>query len=126
MSILSALRDYITTETMPAYLGKIPNAQQNCIGVYGVSYARRVEAIGKQSSYDVAGFRLLIHGTGNARTTEDAARTLYESLRYVTDAQMGDYDVEYIDLDTGEPTFIGTDENNVYEFHISGMIYYKR
>lgn len=111
---------------MPAYLGKIPNAKQNCLGVYGVSYGQRIEAVGKNSSYDVAGFRILVHGDTNARTTEDTARSLYETLRYVTDETVGDYNFAYIDLDTGEPTFIGTDENNVYEYHISGRIYYAR
>lgn len=125
-TILSALRDYITTQNVPAYLGKIPNAQQMCLGVYGVPNGYRVESIGKQSSYDIAGFRILIHGSMNARITEQTARNLYETLRYVTDTQMGSYFVDYIDLDMGEPTFIGTDENNVYEFHISGTIYYKR
>lgn len=126
MTILSAFRDYIDTEQTPAYLGKIPNAQQNCLGVYGVSNGLRVEALGNESSYDIAGFRILVHGNMNARITEQTARDLFEELRYVTDTQMGDFFVNYIDLDTGEPTFIGTDENNVYEFHISGQIYYRR
>lgn len=126
MTILSAFRDHISTEQTPAYLGKIPNAQQNCLGVYGVSNGLRVEALGNESSYDIAGFRILVHGNMNARITEQTARDLFQRLRYVTDTQMGDYFVNYIDLDTGEPTFIGTDENNVYEFHISGQIYYRR
>lgn len=125
-TILSAIRDYITTEQLPAYLGKIPNAQQMCVGVYGVANGLRVEAIGNESSYDIAGFRILVHGNMNARITEQTARSLYNRLRYVTDTQMGDYFVNYIDLDMGEPSFIGTDENNVYEFHISGSIYYRR
>lgn len=126
MTILSAFRDYIGTEQTPAYLGKIPNAQEMCLGVYGVSNGLRVEALGCESSYDIAGFRILVHGNMNARITEQTARDLFQRLRYVTDTQMGDYFVNYIDLDTGEPTFIGTDENNVYEFHISGQIYYRR
>lgn len=126
MTILSAFRDYIGTEQTPAYLGKIPNAQQMCFGVYGVSNGLRVEALGNESSYDIAGFRILVHGNMNARITEQTARDLFQRLRYVTDTQMGDYFVNYIDLDTGEPTFIGTDENNVYEYHISGQIYYRR
>jgi hypothetical protein len=126
MTILSAFRDYIGTQQTPAYLGKIPNAQEMCLGVYGVSNGLRVEALGCESSYDIAGFRILVHGNMNARITEQTARDLFQRLRYVTDTQMGDYFVNYIDLDTGEPTFIGTDENNVYEFHISGQIYYRR
>ena len=126
MTILSAFRDYIGTQQTPAYLGKIPNAQEMCLGVYGVSNGLRVEALGCESSYDIAGFRILVHGNMNARITEQTARSLYSRLRYVTDTQMGDYFVNYIDLDMGEPSFIGTDENNVYEFHISGTIYYRR
>lgn len=123
---LSALRDYISTEDTPAYLGKIPNAQPNCFGVYGMTGVPRVEAIGKESSYDISGFRILVHGNMNARKTEQLARDLYDSLRYVDGVQLGDYLVDYIELDNSEPTFIGTDENNVYEFHISGRIYYRR
>lgn len=123
---LSALRDYLSSEDTPAYLGKIPNEQPNCIGVYGLASFPMVEAIGKESSYDIAGFRILIHGNMNARATETLARTVYESLKYVDGVQMGDYFVQYIELDNSEPTFIGTDENNVYEFHVSGRIYYRR
>ena len=39
---------------------------------------------------------------------------------------MTDIHVQYIDLDYDEPISIGSDENGVYEYVISGTIYYRK
>ena len=126
--MLAEFRDYLKTLDVADYyyIGKIENIKEKVIGIYGQSSLRRVEAIGKESSYDIAGIRILLHWNKNARESEENARSLYLNLRYITDVDMGDIHVDYLDLLDAEPTFLGTDENGVYEYHISARAYYRR
>ncbi len=126
--MLAKFRDYLKTLDVAEnyYLGKIVNETEKTLGVYSNQGYARVEAIGRHSSYDIAGFILLLHWNKNARESEDAARNLYEAIRYITDTDMNGLYVEYIDLQSGEPNFAGTDDNGVYEFSIAGRIYYRR
>lgn len=126
--MLSVFRDYISTLGIGEHftIGKIDNSKDKSIGVYGDGYQRRVEAIGKCSSYDTAGIRILIHWTKNLADTETNARSLYESLRYITDTDMGEVHIQYFMLNYDEPVFLGTDENGVYEYMISGVAYYRK
>lgn len=137
--MLAEFRDYLKTLDLAEnyYIGKIESTKLKTIGLYGQSNQRRIEAIGKQSSYDIAGVRILVHWNKNARESEIAARNIFESIRYITDADMpvpqalaGEdvsvIHVDYLDLLEAEPTFIGTDDNGVYEYHISARIYYRR
>ena len=39
---------------------------------------------------------------------------------------MTDVYVYFIQMDSGEPNFIGTDENGIYEYHISAVIFYRK
>ena len=128
MTVLTNFKNYLKTLDLADYyyVGKIDNSKQKVIGVYGSGIQGRVEAMGKNSSYDIATVRLLVHWNKNATETEDASRDIYLNLRYITDTDMGDTHVNYIDLLDAEPTFIGTDDNGVYEYHISLRIYYRR
>lgn len=126
--MLAEIRDYLKTLNIADYytIGKIDNAKERAIGVYGDGYLGRVEAFGKNSSYDITGIRILYHGTKNLKETEQVARSLYESLRYITDIDMSSIHIQYLDLNYSEPVFLGTDSNGVYEYVISGVIYYRR
>ena len=126
--MLAKLRDYLESQEVAEhyYLGKIVNETEKTLGVYSHGRAARIESVGRQSSYDVAGFLLLLHWNKNARESEDAARSLFEKIRYITDQDMDGLYVDYIDLLEAEPSFIGTDNNGVYEFTIAGRIYYRR
>lgn len=126
--MLEELKDYLKTLDLADYyyVGKIDNKREKVIGVYPMEIGARVEAIGKSSSYDKAGFQILVHWNKNAVETEETARAIYEALRYITDTEMGEVYVYYLDLNIGEPVFLGTDQENVYEYHISGTIYYRR
>lgn len=126
--MLANFRDYLKTLDVASnyYLGKMVNETERSLGVYSQQGYRRIEAIGRASSYDIAGFVLLLHWNKNARESEAAARDLYEKIRYITDTDMGDVHVDYLDLVEGEPSFAGTDNNGVYEFSIAGRIYYRR
>lgn len=127
--MLATFRDYLKTLDLADnyYIGKIDNTKLKTIGIYSQPGMRRIEAIGKASSYDVAGIRILVHWNKNARETEEAARNIFESIRYITDADISEeVHVNYLDLIEPEPNFIGTDDNGVYEYHISARIYYRR
>ena len=39
---------------------------------------------------------------------------------------MGNVHIQYWDLNYTEPVLLGTDNNGVYEYLISGVVYYKR
>ena len=126
--MLSDFRDYLKSLDVADnyYLGKMVNETEKSLGVYSQSGIRRPEAIGLVSSYNVAGFVLLLHWNKNAKESEAAARDLFEKIRYITDLDMGATHVDYLDLLEAEPSFIGTDGNGVYEFSIPGRIYYRR
>lgn len=127
--MLATIRDYLKTLDSKAdhySIGKIDNSKDKSIGVYGDGYQTRVEAVGRASSYDTAGIRILIHWNKNANATEAFARSLYEELRYIQDTDMGTVHVQYLDLTYSEPIFLGTDENGVYEYLISCVVYFRR
>lgn len=137
--MLATFRDYLKTLNLAEnyYIGKIDNTKLKTVGIYSQQSFRRVEAIGKASSYDIAGIRMLVHWNKNAKQSEEAARNIFESIRYITDTDIpvsealaGEDEnvihIDYLDLLEAEPTFIGTDDNGVYEYHISARIYYRR
>ena len=126
--MLVQFKDYLKTLGLATnyYMGKIDSTKLETLGIYSQATSARVEAFGKASSYNVAGFRLLVHWNKNARETENAARNVYDQIKYITATDMDDIHVELITMDNGEPVFIGTDDNGVYEYYISGAIYYKR
>lgn len=126
--MIAEFRDYLKTLNVATnyYIGKIENSKEQALGIYADTGRRRVEAVGKDSSYGAFGVRLLLHWNKNAKETETQARTLFEAIRYITDTDMTGVHVQYIDWDYDEPIFIGTDENGVYEYVITGTIYYKK
>lgn len=123
--MLAEFRDYLSTLDLADhyYVGKIDNAQHNVIGLYS-DPSERVEAFGKTSTYEEAGFRLLLHWNKNAVETETQANLLYEKIRYITNTEMSGIYVAFLDVD--KPIFLGTDDENVYEYVINGVIYYGR
>ena len=123
--MLKQFKDYLKTLGLADYyyVGKIENSKLKVLGLYS-DLSNRVEAVGKESSYEIAGFRLLIHWNRNAVETEAQASLVYESIRYISDTEMTDVYVAFIDAN--KPVFLGTDDNNVYEYVINGRIYYGR
>lgn len=126
--MIAQFRDYLKTLNVATYysIGKIDNSKDRSLGVYPDTYTRRVEAIGKESSYGAFGVKLLLHWNKNANETEQSAFNLFEKIRYITDLDMTDVHVQYIDWDNDCPISLGTDENGVYEYVITGTIYYRK
>lgn len=126
--MLVEFKDFVKTLGIGEHfsIGKIDGSKDKSIGIYGGAGSQRVEAIGRQSTYDTANVRILIHWNKNLRETEQAARSLFEALRYRQDFDMDTIHVYYFDLTTGEPVFVGTDDNGVYEYVITLTILYRR
>lgn len=126
--MIAEFRDYLKTLNVAQnyYIGKIENSKEYSLGVYADTSRRRVEAVGKDSSYGAFGVRLLLHWNKNAKETETQARSLHSTIRYITNTDMTDIHVQYLDLDYDEPIFVGTDANGVYEYVITGTIYYRK
>lgn len=126
--MLADIRDYLKTLIQADHfsIGKIDGTKDKSVGVYSDNSYMRIEAMGRKSSYDRAGIRILLHWDKNMRETEEVARDLYEKLRYITDTQMNNLYVYYLDLQYGEPVFVGTDDEGVYEYVIACIVYYKR
>lgn len=126
--MLSDIRNYIASLGIAdaVTIGKIDDSKTNVIGIYGDGYNRRIESIGLHSSYDVAGLRILYHGTKNLKDTEAIARSLYSRIRYITHTTMGNIHIQYLDLQYDEPVFVGTDSLGVYEYVIPCVLYYRR
>lgn len=126
--MLAEFRDWIKTKIDADHysIGLIDSTKDKSVGIYGDGYQRRVEAIGKANSYDVAGIRILVHWTKNLAETEAVARNLYDAIRYTTDTDMGTIHAQYFDLNYSEAVFLGTDVNGVYEYMISGTLYYRK
>lgn len=133
--MLSEIKDYLKTLNVAEHysVGKIENSKQKSLGVYSDSSTRRVEAIGRNSSYGTLRIRLLLHWNKSAVETEEAARELFSKIRYIQDLDLTESDssslyvyIEYIEWDYDSPVFVGTDDNGVFEYVISGIVFYRR
>lgn len=126
--MLVEFKDFIKTFEIGEHfsIGLIDESKDKSIGIYGNSSPNRIEAVGKESKYSMTFMRILVHWNKNLRETETAARSLFELLRYQSNFDMGDIHVNYIDLLSEEPIYLGTDENGVYEYVISLRIFYRR
>ena len=126
--MIAEFRDYLKTLNVAQnyYIGKIENSKEYTLGIYADSSTPRIEAVGKDKSYGTFGVRLLLHWNKNANETEAQALSLFEQIRYITNTDMSDIHIQYIDWDYDEPVFVGTDANGVYEYVITGIIYYKK
>jgi hypothetical protein len=126
--MLAQIRDYLKTLGVASHysVGVIDHSKDKSLGVYGRTGLARVEAMGLDATYDVAGVNLLLHWTKNAVESEVAARILYNRIRYIKETAMGDVYVYFVQPDYGEPVALGPDDNGVYEHSIPMRVYYRR
>ena len=126
--MLAEFRDFVKTLEVGEHfsIGKIDSSKDKSIGIYGDTNGNRIEAIGKDSMYDISNMRILIHWNKNLTETEAASRSLYELLRYQNNFDMSGIHVYFIDLIDGEPIFVGTDNNGIYEYVITLRLVYRR
>ena len=126
--MLAEIKDYLKTLNVATHysVGKIDNSKMESLGIYGDSSTRRVESIGNNSSYGTQRIRILLHWNKSAVETEEAAMSLFNNIRYIQDLDLTSAYIEYIDWDYNTPVFVGTDDNGVYEYVISGIVFYRR
>lgn len=126
--MLSEIKDYLKTLNVAEHysVGKIDGSKEKSLGVYGDTPLRRIEAIGKNSSYGAMRIRILLHWNKSAVDTEVSAKDLFDKIRYITDLDLTTAYIEYIDWDDDSPVFVGTDSIGIYEYVISGIVFYRR
>jgi hypothetical protein len=126
--MLKEIKDYIKTLGVAEHysVGKIDGSKDKSLGVYGDSTTRRVESVGRNSSYGTMRIRILLHWNKSAVETEEASKNLFDNIRYITDLDLSSAYIEYIDWDSNMPVFVGTDANGVYEYVVSGIVFYRR
>ena len=126
--MLAEFKDYLKTLGVAEHysVGKIDGSKMKSLGVYGDSTMKRIEAVGRNSSYGTQRIRVLLHWNKSAVETEEAAWNLFNNIRYITDLDLTSEYIEYLDLDYDAPTFVGSDANGDSEYVISGVILYRR
>lgn len=126
---LADVRDWLETYHLfdKYYIGKIVGSYENVLGVYSRATAGRpVTALGLNSSYELMGVKLLIHGNQIEADTQALALQLFDILRNISQLEVGDNFIQFVDVRCSEPIDVGTDANRIFEFVINIDIYYRR
>ena len=128
---LADIRDWIKTLGVGNYfyIGKLENKKERSIGVYQrqISGGANISLGGLDCTKTaIKSVSILIHWTKYANETEEAAQALYDKLLHVTDLEIAEKHVDYLQLDVPEPIDVGTDDNGVYERVIWLTLYYER
>lgn len=109
------------------YIGKLDQKPDKAIGVYQLSTSGSpIMALSNKSSYNVKRASLLIHWNNNARETDEASNTLFETIMNAKHPTIGDWKVQFINMLVPEPQDVGTDDKGIYESVIEIEIYYER
>lgn len=111
------------------YIGKIDASKEKVIGVYGRTSSNSKIAIGglDNTSTWTKQISILVHWSKNCDITETKANEIYKLLqRYVCQpAIVGGVDT-FFKLLSDEPVFVGTDDNDIFEYVIDVQMIYKR
>ena len=109
------------------YIGTIDSSKEKVLGVYANGRTMRpVHALGSQSTYNIAGIKILVHWNKDEQDSQNAACELFRNLSDVVAADVGNNLIHYVDLQVQEPLSVGRDEHGIYEFVINANIYYRR
>ena len=107
------------------YVGKLDNKYQKAICIFSLQTDNSVAIGGRDNTKTKkSDFSILIHYDKNYTTTEQYAQLLYDELSKVRQEEIGNYVIDYIELDYGAPVDLHTDDNGVYERIIEFTIYY--
>lgn len=133
MLSLKDIRQYIASLEISAdehvYIGKMDNKNPRSIGVYSRSSSGPPGiALGglDNTTYETRSLSLLVHWTKCKSEAEEAAFSLFEKLRTVTNLIIGDTHINYLRLMVPEPQDVGTDDHGVYEYVIWFDLIYER
>ena len=129
---LHEVRDWLKMLDLPVehfYIGKLDAKKEKSLGVYAMKSSRVVRyVVGGEDNltYKTKQISLLVHFNKNQRETEAAAYAIYEILKKQRPAQIGDVEVNFIQMMNEEPIDVATDEQLVYEYVIEFEINYKK
>ncbi|MGF7050414.1 hypothetical protein J2T13_004952 [Paenibacillus sp. DS2015] len=126
---LAEIRDWLKTQVdCPQwYIGKIEGSKPQCIGLYNITGATPMIAIGglDNTSYASKTVSILIHWSKNADTAERKAQEVYATL-FGHSGEIAGKRVISFQMRTSEPISVGTDDEGIYEYVIEMTIIYER
>lgn len=110
------------------YTGKLDTKREKSLGVYQRDRQGYEVPLGgiANKKCEKKQISLLVHWNKNARETEEAAFSLFQKLEMLSDFNIGETHVYYLQLLNGEPVDVGTDDAGIYERVIEFDIYYER
>lgn len=128
---LSDIRDYIASLDLAeyVYMGKLDAKQEKSIGVYHSKHERGYKtAIGgpEMESYGLKYVTILIHWDKSPRNTEEAANSLFDTLRQAREEKVNNELIKFIQPLTDGPVDVGTDDSGIYEMVIEAAIIYRK
>lgn len=133
MILLKDIRDYIATLDIAAddncYCGILPDKQMESIGTYNLKQSRaprKVVGGDKNASYYLKGISFLVHWNRSQIKTEEAALKLFKKLKETRNVTVNEHYILFVDMNTDEPIFVGTDSNNIFEYVIECIFYVRK
>ena len=131
MMRLEDVRDLVATtgitEDDRCYMGKMDAKPQKAIGCYSLNRGGSSHhAIGREKTYGVYPVSILVHWNRSPRETEQAAEELYSKMDSMSEIEINQKKVQFVNMLTPHPIDVGTDEEGVYERVIEAEIYYER
>ena len=109
------------------YAGKLDTKYEDAVCIYTYkSELGRAMAIGGEETTKTkhAMFTILVHVNKNYCETEEKAYALYENIASARHINVGNYNINYIEMLSDKPVDLHTDESGVYERLIDITVYY--
>ena len=131
MMNLSDVRDYVASLGIGkyVYMGKLDAKKEKSIGVYNSKHNHPYRtALGgaEMQSYGMKYVTFLVHWNKSLRDTENAANSLFDALRRVSEATINNAHIKFIQPLTDGPVDVGTDDAGIYEMVIEVAVVYKK
>ena len=132
MMKLSDVKDWIEaleTKFEYYYVGFLDRKKPKSLGVYQLNRNNKpLVSLGgiENTSYAIKKVSLLIHYTNASDGTEAIADQLYQEIMNAQPQKIGEHEVCFVGMLTGEPIDVGRDDNGICEYVIEFEIYYKK
>lgn len=129
--MLSDLRDYIDSLHFAerVYMGKLDAKSERSIGVYNSKHEHPYKtALGGPAceSYGIKYVTLLVHWNKSPRDTERAAQRLSDALTGAREVNINETHIKFVQLLTGSPVDVGTDDAGVYEMVVEVAVIFSK
>lgn len=110
------------------YIGKLDNKKDKSIGIYnGDKLSNRVALGGFENNlYNVQRFTILVHWTNHPLDTEINANELYKKISLISNQNINDKYIYYINMLYNQAVDVSTDDKGIYERVIDIEIYSRK